>query len=276
MIESNIIEWLDFGDSGQNLDVYTKKNLIHLFRLFRTLLKTKNFPTIIHVILILIYFVQIWTISLINVSTEKEFLIDILYYLRNITIIFENITSITSYKNIFTTILVIIIIDFFLLLFVLLINQKINTKYICKIINLINIIIYYYLIGPAVEIFLTSVYCEDNTHKYLKVTCFSNKFHLIYTILSFITLIIYIFIIFIYSFYCNEIGSIKINDNNNIRIQCNYEIYCLVSKVSVFIFGFFFYKCDYEEDQDFLFKLLYECFICINCFTYLFSIIIFN
>ena len=202
MIESNIIEWLDFGDSAQNLDAYAKKSLIHLFRLFRALLKTGNFPIIIHVIFILIYFIQICTISLINVSTEKEFLIDILYYLRNVTILFENIESITSYKNMFITILVIIIIDFLLILLVLLTNKKVNTKYICKIINLINIIIYYYLIGPVIEICLTSVYCENNTHK-LKVTCFSNKMHLIYTILSFVTMIIYIFIIFIYSFYCN-------------------------------------------------------------------------
>jgi len=266
MIESNIIEWLDFGDSAQNLDVYTRNNQILLFRLFRALLKTKNFPTIMYAIFLIIYFIQICTIILINVSTEKEFLIDIIYYLRKITILFENIESITSYKNMFIIILVIIAVDLLLILFVLFANKKINTKYICNIINLINIIIYYYLIGPAIEICLTSVYCEDNTHKYLKVACFSNKTHLIYTILSFITMIIYIFIIFIYSFYCNEIGSIKIYDNNNTnRINCNYEIYCLVSKVSIFIFGFFFYKCDYEEDRDFLFKILYESFIFIVC-----------
>ena len=167
MIESNLIEWLDFGDSAQNLDVYTRKNQIFLFRLFRALLKTKNFPTIMYAIFLIIYFIQICTICIINVSTEKEFIFDILYYLRNITILFENITSITSYKNMFITILVIIIIDFLLILLVLLTNKKVNTKYICKIINLINIIIYYYLIGPVIEICLTSVYCENNTHKYL-------------------------------------------------------------------------------------------------------------
>jgi len=266
MIESNIIEWLDFGDSAQNLDVYSRKNQILLFRFFRALLKAKNFPTIMHIILLLIYSIQICTISLINVSAEKEFIFDILNYLKNITILYENITSEKSYKNIFIIILVIIAIDLLLILFVLFTNKKINTKYLCKIINLINIIIYYYLIGPVVEICFTSVYCEDKTHKYLKVACFSNKTHLIYIILSFIVMIIYIFIIFIYSFYCNEIDSIKINDNDKTtRVECNYEIYCLVSKVSIFIFGFFFYKRDYEEDRDFLFKLSYECFIFIIC-----------
>ena len=242
MIESHIIEWLDFGDSAQNLDVYTRKNQIFLFRFFRALLKARNFPTIMYAILLIIYFIQICTIIIINVSTEKEFILDILDYLRNITILFENIASETSYRNMFITILVIIAIDLVLILFALFTNKIINNIYICKIINLINIIIYYYLIGPAVEICLTSIYCEDKTHKYLKVNCFSNKTHLIYTILSFITLIIYIFIIFIYSFYCNEIGSIKIkkNNNNTNRIHCGYEIYCLASKVSIFIFGFFF------------------------------------
>ena len=241
MIESNIIEWLDFGDSAQNLDVYARKNQISLFRFFRALLKTKNFPIIMHIILLMIYFIQICTIILINVSDEKEFFFDILNYLKNITILFQNINSITSYKWIFMIIFDIIILDLLLILFVLFTNKKINTIYICKIINLINIIIYYYLIGPAVEICLTSIYCEDQIHKYLKVTCFSNKTHLIYTILSFVAMIIYIFIILIYSFYCNEIGSIKTHDNDKTtRIQCNYEIYCLVSKISIFIFEFFF------------------------------------
>ena len=34
MIESNIIEWLDFGDSTQIIDIYTKRNRINFFFFF--------------------------------------------------------------------------------------------------------------------------------------------------------------------------------------------------------------------------------------------------
>ena len=42
MIESNVIEWLDFGDSIQTIDTYSKPKLVSLFRFFRLLVKNKN------------------------------------------------------------------------------------------------------------------------------------------------------------------------------------------------------------------------------------------
>ena len=203
---------------------------------------------------------------LINVSGEKEFIVDILDYLKNITILFQNIQSEKSYKNIFICLFVIILLDLILILFVLIFNKIVNICYFCIIINLLNIIIYYYLIGPAIDISLTSIWCEDNIHKYLKLTCFSNRTHLMYTILSFLMLAIYILIISIYSFYCNEIDKIKGNSGDEtIHIQSNYNIFFFVSKISIFIFGFFFRKIDYEEDKHYLIKIIYECYIFIIC-----------
>jgi len=266
MIDSNIIEWLDFGDSAQAIDVYSKKKQVFFFRFLRLLAKNKNFPLILHIILIIISFVQIWTLLLINVSNEKEYIADILDYLKNFTIIFQSIQSTKSYKNILLSLFVIILLDLILILFVLYFNKVVNTCYFCIMINLLNIIIYYYLIGPAIDISLISIWCEDNIHKYLKLTCFSNKTHLMYTILSFLILIIYILIIAIYSFYCNEIDKIKgSSGEETIHIQCNYDMLFLVSKISIFIFGFFFRKIDYEEDKHYLIKIIYECYIFIIC-----------
>ena len=266
MIESNIIEWLEFGDSAQIIDVYSKKKQAFFFRFLRLLVKNKNFPLILYIILIIISFVQIWTLLLINVSNEKEFIEDILDYLKNFTILFQNIQSPKSYKNLFITLFVIILLDFILIFFVLFSNKIINSSYFCIIINLLNIIIYYYLIGPAIDISLTSIWCEDNIHKYLKISCFSNRTHLIYTILSFIMLIIYILIIAIYSFYCNEIDKIKGNsDDETVHIQSNYDMFFFASKISIFIFAFFFRKIDYEEEKHYLIKIIYECYIFIIC-----------
>ena len=266
MIESNIIEWLDFGDSTQIIDIYTKRNRIGFFKFFKALINNKNFPIIVYIILLIVFFIQIWTMCLINVSFEKEFLLDILNYLKNITVLYEVITSAISYKNIFIILFVIIIFDFILGLIIYLLNDKYNVSYLCIIINLLNIIIFYYLIGPTVEISLTSLWCENKSHKYLRVTCFNTSTHLFYTSLSFVMLLLYIFLAFIYSFYCNEIDIIITNSRENIsRLDCNYEIYCLISKICIFIFGFYFFKMDYEEDEHLYIKILYEVFIFLIC-----------
>ena len=243
MIESNIIEWLDFGDSTQIIDIYTKRNRIYFFKFLKALINNKNFPIILYIILIIIFFVQIWTMCLINVSFEKEFLLDILNYLKNITILYELITSAKSYRNMLIILFVIIIFNFILGLIIFFFNNKSNISYLCIIVNLLNIIIFYYLIGPTVEISMTSIWCENKSHKYLRITCFSNSTHLIYITLSFIMLLLYIFITFIYCFYCNEIDIIITNSRENTsRLDCNYEVYCLISKICIFILGFFFLK----------------------------------
>ena len=112
MIESSIIDWLDFGDSAQNIDIYSKNHLITIFKFNRTLLKNKNFPIIVYLILLLVFFVQIWTICIINVTIEKEFLLDILSYLKNITILYEVISSDIIYKKIVLSLFLIILFDF--------------------------------------------------------------------------------------------------------------------------------------------------------------------
>ena len=38
MIESNIVNWVDLGDSLQNVDVYGKRKTIHFFNFIRGLM----------------------------------------------------------------------------------------------------------------------------------------------------------------------------------------------------------------------------------------------
>ena len=93
MIESNVIEWLDFGDSAQKIDAYSKKNILPLFRFLRILSKNKLSYLIIDVIFLFLYFIQIWTICLVNVTVEKEFFLDILNYLKFVTNLYEIIDN---------------------------------------------------------------------------------------------------------------------------------------------------------------------------------------
>ena len=75
-------------------------------------------------------------------------------------------------------------------------------------------------------------------------------------------LLLYLIISFIYSFYLNKIYLIRKTNlkDNTTRINCNYEIYCLILKIIIFIFFFENIKKDNS-----IYKYIYECFIIINC-----------
>ena len=49
MIESNIIEWLDFGESVHILDAYSNKGKLFFFKFFKTLLKNRNYPLLLNI-----------------------------------------------------------------------------------------------------------------------------------------------------------------------------------------------------------------------------------
>ena len=262
MIESNVVEWLDFGDSIQNIDVYSRKKLISLFRFFRILVKNKSFPTIIKIIFFLIFFMQMWTLVIMNVSSEGDIILVILNYLKKVTVFFEIITNASNYKIIFYFVFVFIMLDIILMMIILFTLNKVNMSFLVLIVNCLNLIINYYLVGPSIEIALTSVWCEDNIHKYLQVTCFKNNKHLTFTILSILMLLLYIFVSFIYSFYCNEIELIMTNTKGNvlIRIDCNYETYCLISKIIAFVLGFF----EKKKEGKLIFKIILQSYFIIN------------
>ena len=78
MIESNVIEFLDFGDLVQNIDVYSKKEIILILSFFRALVKNKSIPIIINIILISIFFIQIWTMCIVLVPSENDIILKVL------------------------------------------------------------------------------------------------------------------------------------------------------------------------------------------------------
>ena len=260
MIESNVIKWLDFGDSVQSIDAYSKKGLLIFFKFFREMVKNKYFPIAINIFCLIIFFIQIWTMAIILVSSEGDLVLEILDYLKKVTIFYEIITNFLTYKEIFIIIICMIFFDCILIILSLLFINKINISLFILLINLLNVAIYYYFIGPITNIFLISIWCENGIHKFLGTSCYSNP-HLFFFIMSLIILILSILISFIYAFYCNEIELITINLAGSLaRINCNYEIFCLLSKIFIFFFGFFVRKNDVKT-----LKIIYEAFILLIC-----------
>ena len=141
MIEASVIEWLDFRESIPILDAYSNKRKLFFFNFFKSLLKNRNFSLKINLIFFLLYFLQIWILSIFFVSYKEENTIGKSSYLKNIIIFFDLITQ-ENYVKIFITVFLIILIDFILMIFVLFLNKNRNLLILIFIINLLNSIIF--------------------------------------------------------------------------------------------------------------------------------------
>ena len=241
MIESNIINWIDFGDSMQLLEVYTKKKLIKFFNLMKVLISYKDFSIFFFIIMKFFFFVQVMMITIVNIEKKTDDnAVNILQYISKVIFIQEIVTDKKSYKLalLCTSGLTVIIL---ICLVYLIISIKIGRFYIkfpITILNLIIIVLMKYLIGPIVQISLMATDCDKGIHKYLNVKCYSDIFHFIVAVISIINLIFYLISSIFLSIYYNEIGSIN-ESKVCARINCNYEIYVNISKIIMFLIAYF-------------------------------------
>ncbi len=241
MIESNIINWIDFGDSMQLLEVYTKKKLIKFFNLMKVLISYKDFSIFFFIIMKFFFFVQVMMITIVNIDKKTDDnAVNILQYISKVIFIQEIITDKKSYKLalLCTSGLTMIIL---ICLVYLIISIKIGRFYIkfpITILNIIIIVLMKYLIGPIIQISFMATDCSKGIHKFLEVKCYSDIFHLIITVISVINLIFYLVSSVALSIYYNEIGSIN-ESKVCARINCNYEIFVNISKILMFIIAYF-------------------------------------
>ena len=236
MIESNIIEWLDFGESVQKLDAYSRNKLVNIFRLFRQLLKNK-FPVILDILLIIISFIQLLSLIIYFVPKNGDFILEILDYLKNIFIVSNLVDNAIIYFKFYLPISIFIYLDIVLMLFILFTINIIKLNILSYIVNLINISIFYYFIGPIMEISLLTLICEDGKSKILGVKCFSHTDHIVNFVMSFFIFVLYILVAVFYSIFFNEIGSISTNIGGKLtRINCKYELFYLLGKIFIFLF----------------------------------------
>ena len=255
MIESNVIEWLDFGDTTQKIDTYSKEYLLTFLKFFRALLKNKSFPLIeLEIVFMIISFIQFLSITALFVKPDNDIILVILNYIKNGILIFDIIDDSQNYLRLFIANCGIILIDIILMIITLAVIKVKEIKSLIFIINTLNIIIFHYLLGPSLVICLMIFSCDNDQEKFLKIKCFTNQ-KILFNTLSIIILLLYIFVSFIYSIYCNEIGAIAKNINKKLtRIHCNYELFILVVKIICFIF----YYILKEKIYLFLFSLIYE------------------
>ena len=263
MIESNIVKWIDLGDSMQSLDVYGKRKWIYFFNLIKVLISFKKFSIFFYIVLKCFFFLQIIMLNLTNLTDQNDSAIKILKYISTVIFVQEIIIDSSTYKIAIIINTIITGISIVCLIY-LIISVKLN-KFFMKIpitlLNLINILLLNYFIGPIVQISILSTKCENGIHKYLNVQCYSDSTHLTYLFISIINLVYFLVWSIILSIYYNEIGSI--NETKVLsRINTNYEIYTNFSKISMFVLAYFikFYAADNNS-----YRLILQIFIMINC-----------
>jgi hypothetical protein len=271
MIESNIINWIEFGDSMQLLDVYTKKKLIKFFNLMKVLISYKDFSIFFFIIMKFFFFVQVMMITIVNIDKNTDDnAISILQYISKVIFIQEMVTDKKSYKLVLfvTSGLTIIIL---ICLIYLIISIKIGRFYVkfpISILNIIIIILMKYLIGPIVQISLMATDCKNGKHKYLDIKCYSDLTHLVITIVSVINLVFYLVSSVALSIYYNEIGSIN-ESKVCARINCNYEIYSNIAKIVMFVIAYF---VEFHMDNKKEYRIFLQSYVFLNSLFFSFYV----
>ena len=264
MIERRIIEWLDLGESVQLVDVYQKKKLLYFFKYHHSLVKHGIVSEVADIIFHFIFFLQIISLSSVNIEPNNDEILEILKYLEEIIIPHKILTNSKTYLTSSAIIWGINLVHLILstIVFVLL-QRKIIVKILFFFISIINFIIYYYLIGPIVYLALSGTFCSNGIHEILNVNCYSNSTHLLLLILNFIFGLYSLIIIETFSLYNNQIGNIN-GSNIKSRVSCNYDIFSSNAKLLVYIIVYF-YKI-YANDKGIIFKYIYQIYIFLSCF----------
>ena len=125
MIEENIIEWLEVGDSIQKIDLFNGKKCLFLYEINFLLMQYSNFPQYIYFFIIIFYFGQIWELNIFKVDIEGDIILEIIKYLEKIFLLRELIIDFKTYLILLIISILCVIINILLsIINVILYNKK--------------------------------------------------------------------------------------------------------------------------------------------------------
>ena len=236
MIEENILEWIELGDTIQRIDLYDSKKSSY-FKINYLLLEYSNIPLYFYLLVIFLFFAQIWEINMLKVNTEGDGILEILKYLEKIFLLRELITNNTLYIILLTICLLSFISSIILCSIILiLLNHNRKNRFLISLNAFINIINVYYLSGPTLEILLSSILCYNDSK--LGLCSFKNISKLISLIFCVIFGLFLIIAVFISSLYINDTGNIN-SSNVKSKTNNNYTPTIVIIKIIYFLVHFF-------------------------------------
>ena len=254
MIEENVLNFVEIGDSIQLMNVYSRGFMLKMFEIFKILNYYKYNNLILQFFFKIVFFIQIIDLSLIGILKKEDKLIKIIKSIEQIIYLPINIKDKESY---YIYLIFSIIICFFFILcliYIIIIVNKNNIKKIyefpIRLLCFFNLLLQNYGLCQFINIFLLSIKCNEKKHIYLKLKCFSESKHFIIVIISFVLLIILIFYNIILSIYLNEIGNLQ-NESNFIRVNTNFELLEFSFSLIYYIFSFIQkYYLDYDKKNN--------------------------
>ena len=267
MIEGDILNWVDLGETMQYLDVYGHRTLIKFFNLIRVLMSYKSFGLFFHLFFYFFDFLQILMLLTTNIDDKNDSTLVLLKYIKSVVFIQDFVKSKSTF---FLAIFVLTFLAIFIILLIvyMVISIKIKKFYLqlpIFLLNFTNIFLMDYLIAPIIQITLYGSNCPNGEHIYLKKKCYKDLSHIIFFILSMLLLLFFVGYSIILSIYYNEIGTV-IGNKLSGRINCSYEFYANLMKIVFFSFAY--YLKNYQKNNK-TFRFVFQ--ILLFVFSFLFS-----
>ena len=239
MIEENIIEWLELGDSIQKIDLLNEKKYFFLYKTSYLLLQYSHFPEIFYFVIIVCFFAQLWELNLLNTDVKGDGILEVIKYLEKIFLFRELATNDTSFYILFFFSIFLYTLSLILAqINMKLLNKKKKISFLAYLNSLINTLLLYFLSGPCAELIFSINLCTVDSQK---VLCpFKSAKRLIILLLSIVIGFFIIICTIISSIFINDVGTIN-GSNVKSKINCNFTPIIVTAKSILFV-GHFFLK----------------------------------
>jgi len=217
-----------------------------VFQIYFELMKERNIDSIFASVVMMINFIQIYGL-LYNSKVNFPFKDDLYTTIRGLCDLLrvypllENEGQ-TNYYWILAYGFMLLLVAYILQLIYIDYSIKIDKFYFTlpiKLLRYSSSFIFWVLIQPIVEIFISIFQCEDGLHQIDKgIVCWEG-IHIFYCILFSFCLLLYIAISLMISFFYNE--SRPYHTDAFARLDTNFETYITVYRIAVTIIGHFLY-----------------------------------
>ena len=263
MIEENILDWIELGDSIQKMELYKKTNLN--FKLFYALSQYSHFSIYFYYFLIVLFFGQILSLNIYALKDIKgDLFLEVLYYFDKIFLI-EDLTTKKGalfYALLFITIAIFLFSNVLLFINAILVNKKKYIGFLLTLNNMLNLLNIYYLYGPYIEIIVGNLRCYNDDKSEFEICSFKKTSNLIILILCALYCILVLIYLFYTSLYINDIGCIN-GTNVKCKISSNFTIVLVIVKLIYFIFRFLIFNFIGNDNRT-INLFYYLCFIVFN------------
>ena len=270
MIEENVINWIDLGETKQPLDIYGQKTKMNFFKLLKTIKLTNKSLSSLDLLLQIVFFIQVVSLDIYGiseyVSTERDYFLIVFKYLSKVFLLYDIADSSLTYTIliILTFIITIIFIAILLYLIICITRDKKPMSLIVQILNILICFEIYYLIGPIINISLTSIVCKNGNHIFLETKCFLSISHILAFIASVISLLFHLVFSIVISIYYCDVGNMG-DYGSMTRVNCNYELYSNFTMIILFIVHF---VINFFLDKKKLYYIIWELIVFVFCIIF--------